>query len=158
MPLPDNLTSLPTAPYAERPMSVPLTIQEVRTALWRCRGNISKAAELLKVPSSRLRSFVKNSPYLSGEAAEAREELADRAEDILYEALNDHEDPQRRDQMARFVLTQIGASRGFGRNNSARVNINTNGNVVIQWADGGSVVGNDEVVDENTIEGKVVDG
>lgn len=145
MPLPNNLEPLPTAPYAERPMSVPLTIPEVRTALWRCKGNVSVAAELLKVSSSRLRAYIRNSPYLSGEAQEAREQLADRAEDIVREALEDSEDPQRRDQMARFVLTQIGSSRGFGRNNSARVNINAQGNVVIQWADGDNVVGNDVI-------------
>ena len=46
--------------------------------------------------------------------------------------------------MARFVLTQVGGSRGFGKNNSARVNINNMGNVVIQWADGTSA---------NTIDG-----
>jgi len=142
--LPDNLVPLPTAPYSERPDSIPLTIAEVRTALWRSSGNISSAAELLKVSSTRLRTYVRNSSYLSAEAAEAREILADRAEDIVREALNDEGDAQRRDQMARFVLTQVGGSRGFGKNNSARVNINNMGNVVIQWADGTSA---------NTIDG-----
>lgn len=150
MDVPNNLMPLPTAPYAERPNNIPLTVQEVRTALWRCSGNISSAAELLKVPSSRLRAFVKASPYLSTEASEAREIMADRAEDIVREALFDETDAQRRDQMARFVLTQIGSQRGFGRNNSAKVNINAAGGVVIQWADSSQVIGNDD--------GPVIDG
>ena len=139
MPLPDNLQPLPTMPYEERPSSIPLVVPEVRTAIWRASGNTSEAAKILKVSSSRLRTFIRNSPYLSAEVAEAREILADRAEDIVREALFDESDPQRRDQMARYVLTQIGGSRGFGKNNSARVNISNTGNVIIQWADGSSI-------------------
>jgi hypothetical protein len=113
-PLPDDLVALPTAPWDERPTELPLDIEECRTALWLCRGNITDAAAMLKVKSARLRRFVNDSEYLTREQNESREILQDIAEGNVYEALTDKQDPGRRDSMSRFVLERLGKARGFG--------------------------------------------
>lgn len=146
---PDNLVPIPTQPWDERPDALPLDREESRTALWRCRGNVSNAAKLLKVPPSRFRKFVKASPYLTRECEEAREQLADIAEDIVYEALTDDQDKGRQDSMARYVLDRHGRSRGYGAGGTGKVSINGPvGSVTICWADG-SQMGNDNYTESN---------
>jgi hypothetical protein len=126
-------------PYAERPTELPLDVEECRTALWLNRGNVSKAAERLRVSPNRLRTFIKNSPRLTEEQREAQEQLVDIAEDVAYEALTDEADPARRDQMARYVMTNLGKTRGYGTNTPG-VNLNLpRGNLKISWADGSSL-------------------
>lgn len=150
MSLPADLRPLPTMPYDQRPAELPLDIEECRTALWKCRGNITKAAELLKTTSSRLRIFIAKSPYLSSEQKEANEQLVDIAEDVVYDALTDGEDPGRRDTMARFVLTGLGKNRGHGSGGGG-VSINLpKGPIQISWGDGSSIVDQSK-----TIEGEV---
>ena len=135
--IPNDLVPLPTMPYDERPAELPLNVEECRTAIWRVRGNISKAAELLKVPSARLRRFISNSPYLSSEQKEAQEILKDIAEDVVYEALTDEEDKGRKDAMARFVLQGIGKDRGYGSGQpSVKIDNSKGGTVIVGWADG----------------------
>lgn len=153
---PTDLVPLPTMPYDERPSSLPLDVQECRTAIWRASGNISKAAEILKIPSSRFRRFVKDSPFLVAEMEEANEILKDRAVDIVREALDDGADSSRRDSMAKFVLSNLGRDRGFGQTSkTGGVNLKLpQGNFTITWEDGSNVSGNDN--DANTIEGEVV--
>lgn len=146
--IPSDLKPLPTAPYDERPESLPLDIEETRTALWRCRGNITKAAGLLKVPSSRLRAFVANSAYLTREQNESREQLKDVAEDILYEALTDTVDAGRRDTMARFVMTNIGKDRGYGSGGGVSLNLPNKGRMQISWDDGTTLTGEDTVTEK----------
>lgn len=137
-------------PYDERPVALPLDVEECRTALWLCRGNISEAAKRLKITPSRLRTYVKNSPRLSAEVEEARQQLVDIAEDVAYDALTDEADPGRRDQMARFVMSNLGKDRGYGSGNSG-VTLNLpKGRVNIQWADGSSLSA--ETSDEKVIE------
>jgi hypothetical protein len=151
--LPQDLTPLPTAPYSERPDSLPLDIEECRTALWMYRGNVSSAAQRLKVTPSRLRSFIKKSPYLTNEMDEARQQLQDIAEDVVYEALTDDEDVGRRDTMARFVLTNLGGERGYGsKPSNMTINNSKGGTIVVGWADGSSFNDNDG---PKTIEGVV---
>jgi hypothetical protein len=134
-------------PYTIRPVELPLDVEECRTAIWRCRGNISKAAELIKVPSARLRKFVAKSPFLTEEVKEASEQLVDLAEDIVHEALTDAGDAGRRDTMARFVLTGIGKSRGHG-SAGAGVSINLpKGPINISWGDGTSVVNEQKTIE-----------
>lgn len=137
---PDDLVPLPTMPYEVRPAEIPLDVEECRTALWRTRGNVTRAAELLKVPSARLRTFVGKSEYLKREQNEAQEQLLDLAEDDVYDALTDVNDPGRKDSMARYVLTNLGQHRGYG---GAKVGVNLDlkgrGTMVIQWADGSDV-------------------
>lgn len=137
---PTDLVALPTMPYDVRPTELPLDIEECRTALWRSAGNITKAAELLKVSSLRLRAFIRKSPYLSAEAAEAQEQIKDLAEDIVVEALTDSEDAQRRDAMAKFVLLGPGKDRGYG-SGAPKVTINNQkgASMTIAWADGTSI-------------------
>ena len=135
--LPQDLIPLPTMPYDSRPESLPLDIEECRTALWRVRGNITEAAKILKVPSIRLRNFVNRSAYLSAEQKEATEILKDMSEDVVYDALTDLEDKGRRDAMARFVLTGIGKDRGWGSGGTkVTVNNEKGGTVVVGWQDG----------------------
>jgi hypothetical protein len=139
-------------PYSERPSELPLDIEECRTALWKSRGNISTAAAVLKVTPQRLRSFVKNSPRLLAEQEEAREQLVDKAEDVAYAALDDASDPSRQDQMARYVMTNLGRSRGYSSGGSG-VSLNLpKGNLIISWADGTPL--NES---EKTIDGELVD-
>jgi hypothetical protein len=137
MEFPIDLQPLPTAPYDERPVSLPLEVEECRTALWRTQGNITEAAKLLKTTSLRLRNFVNKSPYLLAEMQEAKEQLVDKAESNVWDALNDEGDVGRRDTMSRFVLGSQGKARGWGSGAPSKVNIlNNNGTMIVQWADG----------------------
>lgn len=135
---------------------MPLVVQECRTAIWRANGNVAKAAEILKVSSSRLRKFIRDSPFLVAEMEEANEILKDRAVDIVKEALDDAGDSGRRDAMAKFVLTNLGGDRGFGQaGKGGSVNLKMpQGNFTITWEDGSSVSGNDNSA--RTIDGEVV--
>lgn len=138
---PQDLLPLPTAPYPERPVSEPLVPEECRTALWLVRGNITEAAKLLKVTSLRLRQFVNKSPFLLSEMQEAKDQLADLAESVVYDALMDEDDKGRKDTMARFVLGSQGKSRGWGSAGATgAVNIRNShgGTIIVQWADGQS--------------------
>jgi hypothetical protein len=134
-------------------VELPLDIEECRTAIWKARGNVSRAAEFLKVPSTRLRYFVQKSPYLTRELRESLEIHVDRAEEIVDEALNDEEDKARRDQMARFVLgSQVARARGWGNGTAQpgmKINNANGGMIVVQWADGTQFNGQE-------IEGEIV--
>lgn len=152
--IPDDLVPLPTMPYDERPPSLPLDVEECRTAIWRTRGNVTQAAALLKIPSNRMRKFIKNSPYLSEELRESLERLVDIAQDVIYDALTDRDDPQRQDTMARFVAVGIGKDRGFGSATAGGVTINApKGNISISWGDGSKISGPEESA--KVIEGTV---
>lgn len=135
--LPRDLVPLPTMPWDNRPDALPLDIEECRTAIWTARGNITEAAKYLKISSIRLRSFVRRSPYLSAELAEAGEQIKDLAENIVYEALTDTQDTGRQDAMARFVLTGPGKDRGYGTG-APKVTINNQkgGQISLAWGDG----------------------
>lgn len=152
--VPRDLVPLPTMPYNVRPVEIPLDVEECRTAIWRCKGNISQAAGLLKTTSVRLRSFVERSPYLRREVKESLELYVDRAEEIVEEALNDEEDKSRRDQMARFVLgSQVARARGWGNGTAQpgmKISNEKGGMIVVQWADGTKF-------DGQQIEGEVVE-
>lgn len=137
--LPNDLIPLPTQPWNERPDSLPLDIQECRTAIWRAAGNVSKAADILKISSGRLRNFIRRSPYLSAEVQESLEQLADKAQDIIAEGLEDEDDKGRRDAAAKYVLDRIGKQRGWAPGNigpSVNVKNAPGGNIKIVWADG----------------------
>jgi len=138
-------------PYPERPVALPLDIEECRTAIWKCAGNITEAAKMLKVNSGRLRSFVMKSRYLVNELAEAKEQLKDMAEAVVVDALMDTEDKGRQDAMAKFVLLGPGKDRGYG-SGAPKVTINNQqgGTVQIAWADG-------TAIGPAAPEGKVID-
>jgi hypothetical protein len=153
--LPRDLVPLPTQPWDERPLELSLDIDECRTALWVARGNVTKAAEIMKVSSERMRRFVNTSRRLQDTCNEARERLKDIAEDNLFNALTDTEDAQRRDSMTKFVLTNLGQDRGFGNKGGITVTTpNTGkGRLMVVWDDGEELTGSD---DTQTIEGEVV--
>ena len=137
--IPLDLQPLPTMPYSQRPSELPLDVEECRTAIWYARGNITQAAGILKVSSSRLRNFVTKSDYLSREVSEAAEQLLDRAETIVAEALDDEDDKSRQDQMAKFVLSSsMAKKRGWGSGSNPSVSIKNQGSgtLVVGWADG----------------------
>jgi hypothetical protein len=141
-------------PYTERPVELPLSMEECRTAIWRCKGNISEAAQLLKITSLRLRTFVRRSPYLMREMEEAKDQLVDIAEGVVEEALTDEDDKSRRDTMARFVLnSSMARARGWGSgaNPSMKIN-NTGGTIVVQWEDGTKFAGTEPNVIETDYE------
>lgn len=140
-------------PYDERPSSLPLDIEECRTALWVSRGNVSKAAQLLKIPSTRLRKFVQASPYLSAEVKEAAEQLIDIAEDVAYEALTCEDDAGRRDSMARFIMSGIGKTRGHGTGGGGSLNLNLpKGDIHITWGDGSDVTAKPNTIEHEAAE------
>ena len=138
---PADLIPLPTMPWDNRPSELPLDIEECRTALWMTRGNITKAAKVMKVPSDRFRRFVRSSPRLSATVEEAQETLLDMAEEQVAEALEDTEDTVRADSMAKFVLTNLGARRGYGTKGSG-VTLKPgagSGSFTISWGDGSDI-------------------
>lgn len=140
--------ALPSMPYDVRPAELPLDIEECRTAIWRAAGNVTQAAELLKVSSLRLRAFIRKSPYLSAEVAEAQEQIKDLAEGIVVDALMDTEDKARQDAMAKFVLLGPGKDRGYGAG-APKVTINNQkgASMTIAWADGTSIGPQAPVID-----------
>lgn len=143
MDIPTDLVPLPTMPYDERPIELPLDVEECRTALWRANGNVSDAAKLLKTTSLRLRNFIKSSKRLTDEQREMQEVLLDKAEQVAAEALDDA-DTGRKDAMARFVMTNLGKDRGYGTPNGkggVQVNLPTKGRMVIAWDDGEQITG-----------------
>jgi hypothetical protein len=155
--VPNDLVALPTMPYSERPVELPLDIEECRTAIWMASGNITEAAKLLKITSLRLRTFIKKSPYLTAEMQEAADRLVDIAESNVYDALTDELDPSRRDTMSRFVLTNIGKHRGWGSTGQGGVTVKNSagGTIVVQWADGSTFGSEDSQLKE--VEGRVID-
>ena len=136
--VPSDLVALPTMPYSERPNELPLDVEECRTAIWMAAGDITEAAQILKITSIRLRNFVKKSAYLSAEVQEAADRLVDIAEANVKEALTDPLDASRRDTMSRYVLSNIGKARGWGTAGGGSVNIKNSagGTIIVQWEDG----------------------
>jgi hypothetical protein len=147
--LPEDLAPLPTQPWDVRPAELPLDVEECRTAIWRNSGNITRAASLLKIHPARLRAFVKQHDRLRREVEEAAEQLIDKAEDVVAEALDD---PDRADQMARFVLQTRGKSRGWGNSQPGNVNIQNTGPIQISWQTGDTFTPGDGA---KVIEGEV---
>lgn len=140
---PTDLVPLPTMPYDERPVSLPLVVEEVRTAIWRARGNVTGVAQLLKVNSARVRKFIRDSPYLSEELRESAEIIMDKAEEVVVNAI-ESEDPTRADQMARWYLGQQGAARGYGNGKPGagpNLTLPNKGRMVIMWDDGEQLTG-----------------
>jgi hypothetical protein len=82
---------------------------------------------------------VVKSPYLSAEMQEAKEQLVDIAEDVVFDALTDEEDKGRKDTMARYVLSSQGKPRGWGTAQAGiSVKNSHGGTIIVQWADGTS--------------------
>lgn len=145
--MPSDLTTLPTMPYSERPDELPLDIEECRTAIWIAKGNITEAAEILKVSSARLRRFVKASGYLSRECEEALDRLKDKAMKVIAEGLNDDNEKYN---MAKFVVKEFGVAGSV--KDKAKIANPASGPIVYSWQD------NDDVEEAEVIDGEVVNG
>ena len=63
-PSPDEFVPLPFFNWTERPLALPLDVDEVATALYLSSGDAAAAAELLKVSVSRLNRVIRPSPRL----------------------------------------------------------------------------------------------
>jgi hypothetical protein len=110
-----------------------LTTDECISALWHAGGNVTKAAELLRIDSARLRRIVHRFPAVKAEWLEIQEQLLDTAERNVREALNDTKNRNRQDRMAKFVLGRSG--REWQPRNTT-VNASPNGNLRLVWSDG----------------------
>ena len=62
--LPDDLV-IPYESAHRLANEEPLTARDVRSALWLCAGNVTRAAKRLGIPPARIRSFARNSPWIS---------------------------------------------------------------------------------------------
>jgi hypothetical protein len=69
---PREFEPLPFYPFDDRPASLPLTPDEAATAIFLAKGDLKRAAKLLKVPPSQLNRFVRRSYRLQRIQAEAR--------------------------------------------------------------------------------------
>ena len=151
---PADLLPLPTQPWDERPDELPLDVEECRTALFDARGNISVAAGILKVAPARLRYFVSKSLRLQREQIEFREQLLDRFESNVWDAM-ESEDCVRRDTMTRYVGSNLAHSRGWGAK-AASLSLKTPaGNFTVRWADG-TEIGVSTPDNDEIIEGEVI--
>lgn len=95
------------------PKEKPLTEESVMRALIRHDGMVPKMARALKVGPQTIRKFILERPVFKAARDEAREHMADLAENALYEILN-NKNHRDRAKAAIYVLTSIGRSRGYG--------------------------------------------
>lgn len=133
--LPSDLAPLPSQPWFTRPDDLPLDPDEVRTALWIQSGVIVDAANMLKVPSKRLRAFIEASEFLTRERKEAEESIKDIAESNVLDALTDGSDSGRRDTMSRWFLERKAKDRGYTTASGPGKNGRLGGRVVVLWED-----------------------
>lgn len=134
LPAPDHvLASLPTK---RPPETAALDPAVVRTALWEARGNIHLAAKLARVSTARLGVFLKLNPELAEERARAAELMIDKAETVIDELLDDDD---RREDTAKWLLSNAGRGRGYGKEAPTPMgfsfgpNVPGSGQIAIRW-------------------------
>jgi len=135
---------LPAYPWSVRPDDHPLTLEEVSAALVEASGDVTAAADRLKVGSLTLRKFIERSPRARAVVLEMDHRLADRARRKLIGILNDDEDARRQDWAIRYILNaKMARHLGFAAQDDAQDQANArNGpvtNIVIGptgWANG----------------------
>jgi hypothetical protein len=102
------------APYPALDDKTPIDVEEAKRALEKCQGNITAAADLMKVHSARLRAFVAEEPVLRGMQAEIIERGVDEAVAILFKGMK-HESYGIRLMAAKeFLRSEPARRRGFG--------------------------------------------
>lgn len=99
---------LPAYPWSQRPDDMPLTADEVCDALFQAEGDITAAAQRLKVGSLILRKFIERSSRARAAIREMDLRLADKARSKLAQALDD-DDNRRVDWAIRYVLNSKNA-------------------------------------------------
>jgi hypothetical protein len=118
-------------------MSEELTEDEILRALFRAKGNITKAAEALAVESVELRRMVIKSPALERAMDEIMEQSVDRAIEIMRDGLDEESYLVRFYAAKEFLRTEAGRRRGFGMPREA-VAIDSGGGgratvIVLKW-------------------------
>lgn len=134
-----DLQPLPNYSFSERPRSVEIGLEEAQTALWRSRGDVSAAADLLKVPSDRLRRRIGKSAKLQALCIELDERILDRARSNLVDALHSEESKERAWSTRYALSSSKGSSRGWGPRVDGAGNTQVNERVIITWGDGSVV-------------------
>lgn len=111
---PSDLVAIPRPTWEQLPDSYPLSADEARTLLWMFAGDVTRAANYYRMPPARLRAFIRNAPVIAADLHEMMERLLDRAEQVIHDALFS-DDPKRRLEAARYVLTknERGRARGW---------------------------------------------
>jgi hypothetical protein len=125
-------------PETAKPVLMQDDAERLRTLLIELNGNITKAAERLRVDSAFLRGFVDRIPRLRGALAEIMERGVDQAVDILYEGLADQASFQNRFYAAKEMLKSDAARRrGYGQPASQNLEIKpvARGSLEIKWID-----------------------
>ena len=105
--LPPDLRPLPVAPDSDDD-------EAVRTALYLNFGNVGLAALALGRAPGELARHIELFPSLRADREAARRMIVDQAEAVIVDQLLDTEQADRRDEAAKFVLTNLGKSLGWG--------------------------------------------
>ncbi len=88
--------------------------EAIRTALYAHFGNVGLAARALGTLPGTLARRIELLPSLKADRDAARRMIVDQAEAVVVEQLLDADQPDRRDDAARFVLTSLGKGVGWG--------------------------------------------
>lgn len=118
------------------PDDKPLIPELVEAALWTANGNVRKAAQILRTTSGRLGALLALDPHLAEVRQRAAELLIDKAEAVMGDLL---EDPDRQEDAAKWILSNGGKARGWGKDAPAggmSLSFRTGGGpVTIRWQD-----------------------
>ncbi len=94
--------------------------EAIRTSLYLSFGNVGLAAQKLGCLPGALARKIELVPSLKADRDAARRMIVDQSEAVIIEQLLDTEEPGRRDDAARFVLTSLGRSLGWGQTAQAQ--------------------------------------
>jgi hypothetical protein len=126
------------APYRAHDKT-PIDVEEAKRALEKVDGNVTAAAEIMKVDSARLRAFVAEEPVLRRMQDEIMERAVDRAIEILFEGLRDEHYGNRLQAAMEFLRTENARKRGFGPQGGAlELNSRTVETLTITWLEPGT--------------------
>jgi len=89
-------------------------IEAIRTCLYLNFGNVKLAARALGSTAGAIARKVEGDPSLRADRDAARRMIVDLAEANIVEQLSDTGSVDRRDEAAKFVLTSLGKSLGWG--------------------------------------------
>ena len=132
---------LPFYPWTQRPDTLPLDPDECATAIHIAKGDIPKAADLLKVPEFRLNRLIRRTPRLQHVLSEANELTTHRAASEYIRALDDPSDRRREWAASKIMASRAAADHPFapapaGSTTSNNVTINQdNKEITIHWGE-----------------------
>jgi hypothetical protein len=99
---------LPHYGWEERPLTIPIDIEEAATAIHLAKGVITTASQLLKVGETRLRRVIRNHPRLQRIADEHLAVLNDKAIAEVASAFDSPDDRRREWATARVLASRLG--------------------------------------------------